>query len=120
MHDDPRTCRFKVIVALIYPISVVLIVTAGCAIYEELIRKSDWPSLMDLNASFAYNLCSFALSLLLIFKTNTSYARFWEARSQWGAVYTDCRTFILKVCFLAAFRLCSKQMCLGCLRCLPS
>ena len=87
------------IIALIYPISVVLVVTAGCAIYEELIRDSSWPSLVDLEANFAYSLCSFALSLLLIFKTNTSYARFWEARSQWGAVYSDCRLFILKVRF---------------------
>ena len=76
---------------------MVLFVTAACAIYEELIRKSRWYSLSDLDANFAYSLCSFALSLLLIFKTNTSYARFWEARTQWGAVYTDCRAFILKV-----------------------
>lgn len=76
---------------------MVLVVTAACAIYEELIRETGMRSLADLDANFAYSLCSFALSLLLIFKTNTSYSRFWEARTQWGAVYTDCRAFILKV-----------------------
>ena len=69
-----------------YPLACVLLITAGCAIYEHVIRRSDWPSLDNLEAAFAYNLCSFALSLLLIFKTNSSYSRFWEARCAWGLV----------------------------------
>lgn len=70
-----------------------LLVTVACHVYEEVIRsrKPAWSSLHDLEANFAYSLCSFALSLLLIFKTNTSYARFWEARGAWAGVYTDCR-----------------------------
>ena len=74
----------------------VLVVSVLCAIYEEVIRAS-YPSLLslhDLDAGFSYNLSSFALSLLLIFKTNTSYARFWEARGAWSGVYTDCRCLL--------------------------
>lgn len=69
-----------------YPLATVIVITAGCAVYEKAIRRSDWPSLDNLEAAFAYSLCSFALSLLLIFKTNSSYSRFWEARIAWGLV----------------------------------
>jgi len=32
-----------------------------------------------------------ALSFLLVFRTNTSYARWWEARNTWGVVNNTCR-----------------------------
>eukprot|EP00198_Chlamydomonas_reinhardtii_P012718 XP_001702055.1 predicted protein [Chlamydomonas reinhardtii] len=34
----------------------------------------------------AFNLTTFALSLLLVFRTNSSYSRWWEARTIWGSV----------------------------------
>lgn len=79
-------CRLRVLAAQAYPLASVILITAACAVYEKAIRKSDWPSLDNLQASAAYSLCSFALSLLLIFKTNSSYSRFWEARIAWGLV----------------------------------
>ena len=36
------------------------------------------PALADLDLTFAYSLCGFALLLLLVFRVNTSYARYWE------------------------------------------
>lgn len=32
-----------------------------------------------------------ALSLLLVFRTNASYDRFWEGRKLWGSIVNDCR-----------------------------
>ena len=32
-----------------------------------------------------------ALGLLLVFRTNAAYSRFWEARVQWGTVTSECR-----------------------------
>ena len=63
---------------LLVPLATVLLACAGCAVYEEVIRKekSSWGSLHNLEANFAYSLCSFALALLLIFKTNSSYGRY--------------------------------------------
>ena len=86
-------CRLKVVYELCFPIVAVLAVSAACSVYEDAVRASrpSWPSLHDLDASLSYSLSSFALSLLLIFKTNTSYARFWEARGAWSGVYADCR-----------------------------
>jgi putative membrane protein len=32
-----------------------------------------------------------ALGLLLVFRTNASYDRFWEGRKQWGSIVNECR-----------------------------
>ena len=37
------------------------------------------------------------ISLLLAFKTNQSYERWWEARKIWGAIVNDSRTLVLQV-----------------------
>jgi ion channel-forming bestrophin family protein len=67
----------KVCAALVAPLTVVTVVGIGCAVYEGT-RPAGFPALAQLQLSFAYSLIGFALSLLLVFKTNTSYARFWE------------------------------------------
>ena len=36
------------------------------------------------------------ISLLLAFKTNQSYERWWEARKVWGAIVNDSRTLVLQ------------------------
>ena len=33
------------------------------------------------------------ISLLLAFRSNQAYDRWWEARILWGAIVNDCRTF---------------------------
>ena len=38
----------------------------------------------------------FALGILLVFRTNTAYARWWEARTQWGQLVNDVRNLTLK------------------------
>ena len=38
-----------------------------------------------------------ALSILLGFRTNSAYARWWEARKIWGAIVNDSRTFARQV-----------------------
>jgi predicted membrane chloride channel (bestrophin family) len=40
---------------------------------------------------FLHGIVGSALGLLLVFKTNTSYDRFWEGRKLWGAVIGACR-----------------------------
>lgn len=38
-----------------------------------------------------------AISILLSFKMNQSYDRWWEARKVWGAIVNDSRTFIIQL-----------------------
>jgi putative membrane protein len=44
-----------------------------------------------------HSLLGFVISLLLVFRTNTAYDRWWEGRKQWGALVNVSRNFALKV-----------------------
>ncbi len=44
-----------------------------------------------------YSLIGFVLSLLLVFRTNTAYDRWWEGRKKWGELVNNTRTLAIKV-----------------------
>ncbi len=44
-----------------------------------------------------YSLVGFVISLLLIFRTNTAYDRWWEGRKKWGELVNDTRNFSVKL-----------------------
>jgi len=62
--------------------------------------ETNWTSLLGANAALLpainisalpFTISSASLSLLLVFKTNQSYDRWWEARIVWGAIVNKCR-----------------------------
>ena len=63
-----------------------LIVTYGSEIIESLEK------LITL-----YSLIGFVISLLLVFRTNTAYDRWWEGRKKWGALVNDTRNLAIKI-----------------------
>ena len=44
-----------------------------------------------------YSLVGFVISLLLIFRTNTAYDRWWEGRKKWGELVNDTRNLSIKL-----------------------
>ena len=44
-----------------------------------------------------YSLIGFVLSLLLIFRTNTAYDRWWEGRKKWGDLVNNSRNLAIKI-----------------------
>ena len=52
------------------------------------------------NLTTVYSLLGFIISLLLVFRTNTAYDRWWEGRKMWGAMVNDSRNFISKLSVL--------------------
>ena len=44
-----------------------------------------------------YSLIGFVISLLLVFRTNTAYDRWWEGRRKWGELVNDTRNFSVKL-----------------------
>ena len=54
-------------------------------------------SLLFGNTSF-HALTGFAVSLLMLFRTNRSYDRWWEARKIWGGVLNRVRDITTQVC----------------------
>lgn len=53
---------------------------------------ADWS-----NIAVMHSLLGFALSTLLVFRTNTAYDRWWEGRRQWGALINNCRSLAIKL-----------------------
>src|SRR5918993_817187 len=44
--------------------------------------------------SLLHTLVGVALGLLLVFRTNASYDRYWEGRRLWGGIVNDCRNLV--------------------------
>ncbi|MBX2952990.1 MAG: bestrophin family protein [Leadbetterella sp.] len=49
------------------------------------------------NITVVHSLLGFALSLLLVFRTNTAYDRWWEGRKQWGTLVNASRNLARKL-----------------------
>jgi ion channel-forming bestrophin family protein len=49
------------------------------------------------NTTAIHSLVGFVLSLLLVFRTNTAYDRWWEGRRLWGNINNDSRNLFLKL-----------------------
>lgn len=48
------------------------------------------------NALSVHSLMGFIMGLLLVFRTNSAYDRWWEGRKQWGALVNQSRNLALK------------------------
>lgn len=53
---------------------------------------STWKQLLQV-----YSLIGFVLSLLLVFRTNTAYDRWWEGRKKWGELVNNTRNLSVKL-----------------------
>ncbi len=49
------------------------------------------------NIPIMHNLLGFAISMLLVFRTNTAYDRWWEGRKLWGSLVNNSRNLALKL-----------------------
>lgn len=49
------------------------------------------------NTSILHTVIGFVLSLLLVFRTNTAYDRWWEGRKMWGKLVNDSRNLAVKL-----------------------
>ena len=54
------------------------------------------------NVGLIHSLLGFVLSLLLVFRTNTAYDRWWEGRKLWGKLVNDTRNFAVKINIILA------------------
>ena len=81
----------------IFPLLILVgLFSYGIAYLElEYLKLSDksWVK----NITIVHSLLGFVLSLILVFRTNTAYDRWWEARKQWGALTNASRTLSIKL-----------------------
>ncbi len=64
---------------------------SGCALFGLLISILFYYQLPVYHKSLANTIPAVVLGLLLVFRTNTAYDRFWEGRKAWGAITNHVR-----------------------------
>ena len=80
---------------LLYKEMIILALLTFGLTYFELNYVKDLHLFKD--AIAVYSLIGFVLSLLLVFRTNTAYDRWWEGRKKWGELVNNTRTLAIKV-----------------------
>ena len=86
-HSDTINKLWKELIAL-------GIFTLGIA-YVEIKYIGNTEKLSELMQ--VYSLIGFVLSLLLVFRTNTAYDRWWEGRKKWGELVNNSRNLAIKI-----------------------
>lgn len=86
-HSDTINKLWKELIAL-------GIFTLGIA-YLEIKYIGNTEKLSELMQ--VYSLIGFVLSLLLVFRTNTAYDRWWEGRKKWGELVNNSRNLAIKI-----------------------
>lgn len=74
-------------------LSIAVLTTILTYIEITYLENAAW--MKDLMA--VYSLIGFVLSLLLVFRTNTGYDRWWEGRNKWGELVNNTRNLSLKI-----------------------
>lgn len=81
----------------LFPYLIIASVLSWALAYYELeylnLSEKSWVK----NITVVHSLLGFALSLLLVFRTNTAYDRWWEARKQWGTLVNISRSLAIKI-----------------------
>lgn len=83
-------------VSQLLPTMLVLAVLSGAYCYLEI---EVWNNKYTHTMAF-HSLVGFVISLLLVFRTNTAYDRWWEGRKQWGALVNNTRNLAIKLSVL--------------------
>lgn len=81
----------------LFPLILVIAAYTGLVIWVEVsyLHLSEQSSIK--NIPIMHSLLGFAISMLLVFRTNTAYDRWWEGRKLWGALVNNSRNLALKL-----------------------
>jgi len=83
--DTFRRMRYVLVIFAIYSAGVVYLVL-------------HFPDFFTFKSTIqVHSLLGFVISMLLVFRTNTAYDRWWEGRKLWGALINDSRNMAIKI-----------------------
>lgn len=81
----------------LFPLILGIAIYTGLIAYLELqVFKLAQDSYVK-NITIMHSMLGFVISLLLVFRTNTAYDRWWEGRKLWGALVNNSRNLALKM-----------------------
>ena len=86
--DTLRQLAPKIIMACLYSAIIVYIETKWLKLPENSPAR---------HFGILQTLLSFVISMLLVFRTNTAYDRWWEGRKQWGTLVNSSRNLAIKL-----------------------
>lgn len=84
---------FRQLLPLIIGISLYTGVVAWLEIYYWQLPEKHYLR----NIPVMHTLLGFAISMLLVFRTNTAYDRWWEGRKLWGSLVNNSRNLAMKI-----------------------
>ncbi|CAL5219186.1 g972 [Coccomyxa viridis] len=76
------------------PVLFVIFVGVLVGLYHTYLQPLGAPDITRDDYTQPFTLTSFALALLLVFRTNSSYDRWWEARRMWGQLLNITRNLV--------------------------
>ncbi|WP_026462881.1 bestrophin family protein [Adhaeribacter aquaticus] len=79
------------------PLMIGVGVYAGLIAYLELNYLHPSNTKFFSNIGMMHSVLGFVISLLLVFRTNTAYDRWWEGRKVWGGLTNTCRNLAIKL-----------------------
>jgi putative membrane protein len=85
--------RGTVLPHIAWRLTILTVFTGIMCTIDALFRESTKVAFFTLNTT-GHSLIGVALGLLVVFRTNTSYDRFWEGRKLWGTLVNTCRSIM--------------------------
>lgn len=77
---------------ILLPNMVLLGVLTGGLVYYEITHNISFKS-----STMFHQILGFVLSMLLVFRINSAYDRWWEGRKQWGSLVNNTRNLLIKI-----------------------
>jgi ion channel-forming bestrophin family protein len=81
----------------LFPIMVIIGTYSGIIEYLEIEYWNLPQESYIKNITIMHGMLGFVISLLLVFRTNTAYDRWWEGRKLWGSLVNNSRNFAIKL-----------------------
>jgi putative membrane protein len=88
----PLTFSFwgTVLPRILWPVGILTGFTLLLSLFDAFVLRPNKTPLPEMD-SLGHAVLGGALSLLIVFRTNTSNQRYWESRSHWGMIVNTCR-----------------------------
>ena len=81
----------------LFPLMIAIGIYSGLIGYLEVVCWKLADTSYIKNITIMHGMLGFVISLLLVFRTNTAYDRWWEGRKMWGSLVNNSRNFAIKL-----------------------
>lgn len=91
LSDITHLAKSWTMTKLMRAVAIMGVISSAICIPMEIM---DWSQYVQINLS-VFSMLGIVLSILLVFRTNSAYDRWWEGRKQWGALVNNSRNLAI-------------------------